>query len=230
MKLSALTTRSIAAAGLGLALALTNSVSYAQESNTRTYVVTVTNIMAAGQFTPVLATTHNRRTSLFNLGSAPRPGLARLAETGDTSVLQNTLSNSSNVGSVGTYTPEGSPLTVAGATLEFTIESPVNSRYLSIASMILPTNDSFTALDTVSLPASGSATYYALGYDAGSEQNDELCANIPGPTCGGDGSFSGINGEGFVHVSRGIHGIGDLDPSEYDWRNPVAKVVVTRVN
>lgn len=230
MKISTHGTRGIAAVGLALALTLTNSVSFAQEQDTRTYEVSITNIMGAGQFTPVLATTHSRKTSLFSLGNTPRIGLARLAEGGDTSVLQATLEASESVGAVGTFTPEGTPLTFAGETVEFSIESPVTARYMSIAAMILPTNDAFVALDTVSLPTSGSATFYALGYDAGSEENDELCANIPGPTCGGDGSFSGLNGEGFVHISRGIQGIGDLDSSVYDWRNPVAQVTITRVN
>ena len=30
-------------------------------------------------------------------------------------------------------------------------------------------------------------------------------------------------------VHGGIHGIGDLDPATYEWRNPVAHVEVVRV-
>ncbi len=37
-------------------------------------------------------------------------------------------------------------------------------------------------------------------------------------------------GEGYVHINRGIHGIGDLAPDVYDWRNSVAKITVTRVH
>lgn len=230
MKFPILTSKSVAAISLGLTITLSSTLSLAQDGHTRVYDVKITNIMSASQFTPVLAATHTRRASLFALGKEPRVGLAMIAEGGDTSTLQNTLSNSPNVGSVQTTAfPGDVPLTFAGTTLEFTIESDKKFRYLSIASMILPTNDSFMALDTVPLPTSGSQTYYALGYDAGSEINDELCVNIPGPTCGGDGSFSGINGEGFVHISPGIHGKGDLDNSVYDWRNPIALVVVTRV-
>jgi hypothetical protein len=71
---------------------------------------------------------------------------------------------------------------------------------------------------------------YSVAYDAGSEVNDELCASIPGPDCGGAGAGSPVGGEeGYVHVHTGIHGIGDLDPSERDWRNPVAMITVTRV-
>ncbi len=68
------------------------------------------------------------------------------------------------------------------------------------------------------------------------ELNDELCANIPGPPgiCGGVGPSPGENNdgdEGYVHIHRGMHGIGDpkLTADVYDWRNPVAKITVIRV-
>ena len=233
MELSRFSSKSVAAIGLGLAITLTNTLAQANESETRAYEVSITNITSENQFTPILAATHNRRAGMFTLGNAPRVGLAILAETGSTGTLEASLGASSNVGAVGTFLPDngpdGPPLTFAGNTVEFTIESPANFRYFSVASMILPTNDSFVALDTVPLPSSGSVTHLALGYDAGSEHNDEICADIPGPTCGGSGEFSGFNGEGFVHISPGIHGAGDLSVAEYDWRNPVAKVVITRV-
>ncbi|MGH8621200.1 MAG: hypothetical protein ACRET3_03595 [Burkholderiales bacterium] len=36
--------------------------------------------------------------------------------------------------------------------------------------------------------------------------------------------------EGYVHIHAGIHGIGDLPPEVRDWRNPVARVAIRRVN
>jgi len=33
-------------------------------------------------------------------------------------------------------------------------------------------------------------------------------------------------GEEFIHIHRGVHGIGNISASEYDWRNPVAEVFV----
>ena len=77
--------------------------------------------------------------------------------------------------------------------------------------------------------ADGKRTFYANGYDAGSEMNDELCVNIPGPRCGGDGEFKALSGEGYVHISPGIQGIGDLSSAVYDWRNPVAVVTIQRI-
>ncbi|MDB3935368.1 spondin domain-containing protein [Granulosicoccus sp.] len=219
----------VAAASLGLALALTTTLAQAQGLQDRTYRVEVTNILSAGQFTPILAVVHAPEIALFELGDEPTVGLATLAEGGDNSVLEASLSGLKEVAVAASFTPPSSPLTFAGETLEFEITVPANFRFISLAAMILPTNDSFFALDTVYLPNARPRSYFAKGYDAGSELNDELCANIPGPTCMGDGSFSGLNGEGFVHISPGISGQADLDSSIYDWRNPVAKVTITRV-
>lgn len=48
-----------------------------------------------------------------------------------------------------------------------------------------------------------------------------------GGMCGGEG-FNEEEGEGYVHIHAGVHGIGDLDAAEYDWRNPVARIVIQR--
>jgi len=123
-----------------------------------------------------------------------------------------------------------------GMSVTVIVSAAHGARHVSIASMMLPTNDGFIALDSVKTPWYGSATYFSPGYDAGTELNDESCANIPGPTCGGVGpspssSPGGYNegDEKYVHIHRGMHGIEDLKAHVYDWRNPVAKITVTRV-
>ena len=63
---------------------------------------------------------------------------------------------------------------------------------------------------------------------AGTEVNDEDCNNIPGPFCMGEG-FNPAGGEGYVYISNGISGIDDLASHAFDWRNPVARVVVKHV-
>jgi hypothetical protein len=35
--------------------------------------------------------------------------------------------------------------------------------------------------------------------------------------------------EGYVHINASIHGTGDLDPSQRDWRNPVARITIERI-
>ena len=104
-------------------------------------------------------------------------------------------------------------------------------RYLSLAAMLIPTNDAFVALNGVR--PRFQSTYNALAYDAGTEANDEACASIPGPDfveCGGPGGGGDPGGgEGYVFVHAGMHGVGDMNEAERDWRNPVARIQVQRV-
>ena len=195
----------------------------------RTYAVTITNITSGQAFTPVLVATHKAEASFFELGAAPSPELADLAEGGATDGLQMLLdglpeyvmdTNTSGI------TPDGNPLINAGESVTVYITGNRDYNQLSLAGMLLPTNDTFVAVNSMRLPRNYAASM-ALAYDAGSEMNDELCANIPGPQCGGMGEpFSDGLAEGFVHISRGISGEGDLNASDYDWRNPVARVTV----
>jgi hypothetical protein len=63
------------------------------------------------------------------------------------------------------------------------------------------------------------------------ESNDKLCISIPGPYCGGEGISDTDIGEGYIHISRGIGGIGSLLPAaSFDWRNNVPKITVRHVN
>lgn len=73
----------------------------------------------------------------------------------------------------------------------------------------------------------------AIAYDSGTEQNNERCASIPGPSfseCNGPGGGARIgNGEGAVTVHNGMQGVGDLNRALRDWRNPVARVTIRRI-
>ncbi len=192
---------------------------------TRTYEVTITNITPGQTFTPILAATHKNSVRLFKLGAPASEELAILAESGDTLPLSDLLTSMPRrvLDTSGT-----GDLLHPGKTMSFKIKA--NSRFdrLSFAGMLIPTNDTFVAINSVRLPRKHTV-FSAKAYDAGSEVDDELCANIPGPFCMGAGP-SDENGEGYVHIGNGIHDIGDLDAAEYDWRNPVARVSVVRVH
>jgi hypothetical protein len=190
--------------------------------------VTVTNITKAIQFTPILAAAHMRDIAFFDVGQPASPALADLAESGNVMPLKTMLDGSDKV--TGTAMTAG--LLDAGASVTFDINLDQRVGRISLAAMLLPTNDSFVALNSVYLPrrGEGSVTYAADAYDAGSEPNDELCGSIPGPLCMGEGRSPIDNdAEGFVHMSNGIHGIGDLAPATYDWRGAVAEVTIQRV-
>jgi len=199
-----------------------SAAAFADEA--KTYEVTITNITAGQTFTPVLAATHRADIAFFELGQPASAELAALAEGGDIGPLGELLDS---VPWLVQDTATNGALLGPGEAV--TIEVTGSSRFnrLSFAGMLIPTHDTFVALDSMLLP-NRSATTVVRAYDAGSETNDELCANIPGPYCGGAPSSPMDDGEGFVHVANGIHGIGDLAPEVFDWRNPVATVSVRR--
>jgi len=216
MKLSTILT-----ASLLLAAPLTGAQA---QSNGLMYEVTITNITRGSSFTPILVASHRPGVTLFTPGQPASAELATLAEGGDIMPLNDTLLGNSNV--VGTGHSEG--LLEPGQSVTVQV-SARNANRISLAAMILPTNDGFIALNGAAIPRSGNQTFIVNGYDAGSEPNDELCTSIPGPVCGGAGGSPDAGGEGFVHVHAGIHGIGDLEPAAYDWRNPMAWVTVRKV-
>jgi len=194
------------------------------DSRSSMYEVTVTNVTRGAFFTPVLVVSHRPDVSLFALGQPASAELAILAEGGDTEPLAQVLRANSQV--TGVANSEG--LLEPGQSVTVQVPAQGTDR-ISLAAMILPTNDGFVALNGVAVPRGGSQSYMALGYDAGSEPNDERCASIPGPQCGGEGPSPSAGGENFVHVHAGIHGIADLKAADYDWRNPIASVAIRRV-
>jgi archaellum component FlaF (FlaF/FlaG flagellin family) len=192
------------------------------------YHVTITNLTNSIIFTPILVASQRRAVPIYELGSPAGEDLAAIAEAGDIGPLTSTLHGNHRVVDVQN---SGGPL-LPGKSVTVVVSAAQGARRISIVAMMLPTNDGFIALDSVRVPRHGSATFFSPGFDAGSEQNDELCTNIPGPVCNGVGPSPGENDgdEGYVHIHRGMHGIGDLAADVYDWRNPVARITVTRVS
>ncbi len=209
---------------LVLTCALMISTALLAKSGDREYEVTITNITKGQTFTPFLATTHHAGLSLFELGAASSAELATLAESGNIAPLREVLDSASDWVQ---QTNTNGALLFPGDSVTIAISGSNRFDHLSVAAMLIPTNDAFVAINGLPLPKDYSVTY-AQAYDAGSEANDELCSNIPGPFCG-DPDDSGDAGEGYVYVGNGVHGIGDLDASEFDWNNPVARVVVRRI-
>jgi len=201
------------------------------------YEVTVTNLTRGQQFTPILVATHREGVALFQLGAPASSQLATLAEEGNTGPLTSLLLGTPGVHDVQSSPPPppASNLIDPGEAISVIVNGGQGADQLSVAAMLIPTNDGFFALNGVELPKGNrAATYVAPAYDAGSERNDELCASIPGPNfteCGGPGGGAAVVGgeENYVHIHAGIHGIGNLDEANRDWRNPVAQITIRRM-
>lgn len=224
--------RTLAQLALVSILSVTVGTAHGSEGSD-TFEVTITNITRGQQFTPLLLVTHRRSVQLFRLGQPATPQLATLAEEGNVAPLKSVLDGNAAVAG----TVAGSGLTDPGKSTTLRIATREGFDRLSIAAMLIPTNDAFVALNSFDLDQVGhgrrSVTVFAIAYDAGSERNDELCASIPGPSfmeCGGPGGGGRVgDGEGFVHVHNGIHGVGDLTPAQRTWLNPVAVIAIRRV-
>lgn len=190
----------------------------------RRYQVTITNVTKAQIFTPILVASHRRGVKLFELGQPAGSELELLAEGGDTGPLAKSLKRA---GALDVVTAKG--LLLPGATITLYVKGNKRHDRVSVASMLIPTNDTFLAVNGVRVRRiGGTVRTWSPGYDAGTEENDELCASIPGPACGGEG-HSVAGGEGYVYVSPGIQGVGDLTGNPYDWRNPVARITIKTV-
>ena len=215
---------------IGLALSLTLiGPTAALAQSTSTYQVYITNLVPAQVFTPVLVATHNSSATIFTLGTAASSELQTLAESGNVAPLMALLNSDTNVMNAQSSGGMHGPGNTGGAL----VTGSDTFNRLSLAAMLIPTNDAFVGLNTT-LPADGETmVVYAYAYDAGSEVNDELCASIPGPDypeCGGAGTGgSPGGGEGMVLIHSGIRGDGDFGRNR-DWKNPVARITIRKVS
>ena len=194
--------------------------------NGKAFEVTITNITRGEIFTPIMVASHGPEIKLFRLGKHAGTELEMLAEGGDTGPLSARLKGAGalDVVTTGDVLPPGQSVTVH-------VRTNTRNDRVSVASMLVPTNDAFFAVNGVQGPRQHrSKTYMSPAYDAGTETNDEMCVSIPGPPfiCNGEG-YNSDGGEGYVYIHSGIHGIADLPAANHDWNNPVAKIKIRKV-
>lgn len=218
----------ITASSLILLSSVWSASTFAEDAN---YNVKVTNLTRGQVFTPILVTTHKEGLKAFNLGQPAIPEITAIAESGNTEPAITALTSLIPGNLVKEAKDSGGVLPPGQSTM-VAITGGDDFTHITLLSMLIPTNDAFFAVNGLPLPEGDDpVTYRSVAYDAGSEENDELCTNIPGPpdVCSGEG-LSEADGEGFVHVHAGIHGSGDLTAAQYDWRNPVAEITIQRVD
>ena len=151
------------------------------------YQVEITNLTNANYFTPIIVAAHKRTADMFELGEPASPALQAIAEGGDISAMQSAL-ESANANVAVAETPSGAPVLGPGETATAKVSTRSGNRKLSLAAMILPTNDAFIGLDAVNLRFGQQRTYFLYGYDAGTEANDELLNPGAGGTPGRPGN------------------------------------------
>jgi hypothetical protein len=174
---------------------------------------------------PVVAAHNKHHPPLFMRGKAASSDLAVVAEDANNPPPIASLSVDPTVKDVQTVPGPIMP----GHYSSMKVRSSGNFTKLTIIGMLVTTNDAFFALNGVDLPTSDPVAHYSPAYDAGSEANNELYANIPGPPCDTPFVRQTAGAEGFVHIHAGIQGVGDLMPATFDWRNPIARITIRRL-
>ena len=225
--------------GIGLALVgliavagviLSSGAVSAQENVT--YTVTIENLTSGQPMTPPVVIAHTAEVDFFGLGDAATMEVSQIAENGNNDPLVGLASGAPAVHDHGAA---GGPV-LPGESQTVTIEAPAGS-YLSIVAMLICTNDGFTGVDSMRLPASGSTSVDANAYDAGSEQNTEDFADIV-PPCqdiigvSSDDAGTGMSNldlaeGGVISAHAGIMGDNDLTVSDHGWTDPVARITVS---
>jgi hypothetical protein len=207
------------AAGLVLSIADGGGASADEEIE-----VTVTNLTRAQPLSPPVVASHSANgPQLFVAGQPASAELAMVAQDAINGPLVSLLQADPEVGDV----QEGAAPIPPGGSDTVVVDAPALFRLVSLASMLVNTNDAFIGVQHIAAPPHGVRTLFVSAWDAGSEVNDEDCENIPGPACG-DTDQSGLPEDGFVHIHNGVHGGADLDPAVHDWRNPVARIDIRR--
>ena len=200
-------------------------------SSLREYQVDLTNLTHNQAIAPVGVILHGAGFQPFVLGAAASEGLEQLAEGGDNTMFLGDAAADSAV----LDTAAGAAVIAPGGHERFAVGDSSDSPHLSLAGMLVNTNDGFAALNSINLSSltnGSSLTLYANVYDSGTEGNSEAASDLPGQ--GGEGFNTARDDHDFVAVHPGVIGHDDglttsaLDQS-HRFDNPALRIVVTRV-
>ena len=199
-----------------------------------TYRVTIENLTQGQPFSPPVIATHRDGFDMFKVGQPSTNELALIAQDGDPKPMFGRARASGSVTEAVNAGEEAPPKRMIMREIR---ANPGDK--LSIASMLICTNDGFWGLDGVALPASGSQIFTSVGYDAGREQNTEQSEHIvdpcsiprplPGDRDGNQDEPVASRPLEPIREHPGIKGVGELDPGFHGWSNPVARVTVERI-
>jgi len=165
----------------GCALAMT--LVACQHDSEVEYTISVTNLTNGQPLSPPVAMLHKAKFNFWQIGQTATDALELMAEAGDGSELLALKRNNPQYHANSPIPP--------GETAVFTLEARnKNFAYLSVAGMLVNTNDAFSGLNSVELSdlqSGQTSVFYTHTYDAGTEFNSELSGTIPGPADGGEG-------------------------------------------
>jgi hypothetical protein len=230
-----------------LALALAPSTAADSRGRASEYRFTLTDLTGGQPMTPPVVATHRGKNLFFRVGAEASEGIKEIAENGNNAPLLGALGESNRVFDFGEA--PGGPLVPSGRpgssmfddVTSIELEASHGARRVSLASMLICTNDGFTGVNGLKLPklVGHSVTVETAGYDAGTELNTEDFADIVPPCQSLIGVSSGEPGTGMSNPALaqggviahhpGIQGGSDLVPAIHGWTDPVAEIEVEAI-
>lgn len=209
-----------------------NTATGAAANTKQSYKVTVENLTLSQPMSPLAAAYHTESRKLFEVGVVSGEALEKLAEGGDNSALLASLASDKSV----TASSGGTGLILPGKADSVTLEGEA-AKCISIAAMLVNTNDAFAGADCVNVSAMKQGEVVTMqlpAYDAGTEANSEEAVTIPGPAGGGEGFNQSRDDRDFISVHSGVvtkdDGLnGSALTQAHKWDNPAAMLTIERV-
>ncbi len=215
------------------------SATQANAAAEHAYDVTIENLTTGQVFSPGVIATHTMQASVWEPDAPASEGIRLIAEDGAEATAVTDLSGAAGVYAViSTLAPINRIGGPAGlpTSRTFRIAASANANRLSVAVMLICTNDGFTGLAGVKLPGGFNVESHLVGaWDAGSEQNNERfnqivdACQMAGPVSAPPDGNGRVATSGVIARHANITGVGDLSVALHGWRFPVARITVRRV-
>ncbi|MCW5695259.1 MAG: spondin domain-containing protein [Bauldia sp.] len=211
---------------LAVALAASGLTAFAQDmamDQARLVKITIENLTTGQNFSPSFIVSHGAATRLWALGETASDPLVAVAEGGNVGPFSGeaagTIGSAFGDAVIAVHTPPGGTRTVYVTVTE-------SHPLLSGVWMLGMTNDGFSGFAGVDAYAlTGAVTLDLMGYDAGSEVNNERSGFLGALGAGNERDPEG----GVIAVHTGVRGDADA-PAEWNFDPQlVARVTITPV-
>lgn len=215
---------------------------FSASSQAASLEIKILNATSSLYFAPFVIAASAANQGAYVLGTPASAGFQTLAEFGNPTPLADALVNTGVSAVVMSFpnTPPNAGFLGPGQSASRTLETTPTQTHLSIAGMVLPSNDAFTGIDNWLIPTQPGVYHFDLdALDAGTAINNELRSsmrltpNFLNLGRGGTGVATEIFNSN-IHVHRGnvgdfssTAGPSDINAFTQRWLNPVATVTVT---
>ncbi len=181
-------------------------------------------------FSPPILVTHGHGFAIGASGEAASPELTALAEEGNNMPLAVLAGGSDAVSGIVAFPAPPDGVVLPSGSVSATISASSSMGYLSLATMLVQTNDGIVLANSLPLfDEDGNARSFTMdliSYDAGTEDNNELATHVPGPPF--DGLERAPTEGGVIAPHPGIAGTADVGAT-FGWTEPTATVTVSPV-